>query len=309
MVQFKSILCPVDFFKASSRAVDYSFKLAESYEARVHLIHVVAPAIAMPYGAPIGSTDFTVDLEKESERLLRKLKDRGERARIDVTTEVRLGDVDLGILHAVKAWKADLVVMGTHGRRGFERLVLGSVTERMVRHCPVPLLTIGASGKTSSAGPKIRRILVTTDFSDGTAEAVGHALSIGQRYRAKVTLLHVLHDAAVDALFKYRDSLVLGIEAELQKLIPERALDLCDVETQVKDGVPGTVIPDLVKSGAFDLLVMNIHGKSLLDRALIGSTAERTLRAAAGICPVLLIPPAKASRKSRKPLSPRRGPR
>lgn|SRR5688572_2185190 len=299
MVQFKMVLCPVDFFKASSLAVDYAFKLAENYGARVHLLHVVPHAISTPWGAPIGA-GVTYDIEREAERMLRKLKEGGGRAGIKVTTEVRLGDIDLGILQVIKDRKADLVVMGTHGRRGFERLVLGSVAERMIRHCPVPLLTVGTGKKGSKAAPKIRRILVTTDFSEGTGEAVAQALSLGQKYRAKVTLLHVLHDSAIDALFKYRDSLVRGIEVELQKLIPARALDSTEVETLVKDGVPASVIPELVESGAFDLLIMNIHGKSLVDRALIGSTAERTLRAAAGICPVLLIPPSKASKRTRK---------
>src|SRR5688572_15393861 len=156
MVQFKTILCPVDFFKASSLAVEYAFKLAESDGARVHLLHVVPPAITLPYGAPVGAPDLTYDIEREGERMLRKLKERGARARIKVTTEVRLGDIDLGILQVIKDRKADLVVMGTHGRRGFERLVLGSVAERMIRHCPVPLLTVSAGEKGSKAAPKIR---------------------------------------------------------------------------------------------------------------------------------------------------------
>jgi nucleotide-binding universal stress UspA family protein len=297
MVQFKKILCPVDFFKASAGAFDYALKLAANYDARVHALHVVAPVISSAYGAPFSVDDLTADLEKESKRLLQKYKDRAARANVRLTTEVRVGDIDLAILRSVEAQKADLVVMGTHGRRGFERLVLGSVTERMMRHCPVPLLAIGAAPRRNSALPKIRRILVTTDFSAGTAEAVATAVSLGQRYRAKVTLLHVLYGEAAEAAGKYRDPLIRGIEVQLQKLIPESALAKCEIETRIEDGSPAAVIPAFVKSGAFDLLVMNIHGKNLLDRALIGSTAERTLRVTAGICPVLLIPPARRGKR------------
>jgi nucleotide-binding universal stress UspA family protein len=286
----------VDFFKASSLAFDTALRLAANYGAKVHVIHVVAPVIASVYGAPYGVEDLTVALEKESKGLLQKYKDRAARANVGLTTEVRLGDIDLGILHSIKAQKADLVVMGTHGRRGFERLVLGSVTERMIRHCPVPLLTIG-SKKAASTPPKIRRILVTTDFSQGTAEAVAHALSIGQRNRAKVTLLHVIYDEAAEAVGKYRDQLIRGIEVQLQKLVPERALEWCEIDTRIDYGTPSTIIPNVVKSGGYDLLVMNIHGKRLIDRALLGSTAERTLRVVAGICPVLLIPPAKGGKR------------
>jgi nucleotide-binding universal stress UspA family protein len=301
MAQYKKILCPVDFFKASSRAFDYALRIATNYHAKVHALHVVEPAISPAYGAPFSVEDLTADLEKESRRLLQRFKERGAKANVGVTTEVRLGDIDLGILHSIKNQKADLVVMVTHGRRGFERLVLGSVTERMIRHCPIPLLAISVAGKSAKSAPKIRRILVTTDFSEGTAEAIDHALSLGQRNNAKVTVLHVLHDVAADAAGKYRDSLVRGIEVQLEKLIPERAFDYCAIETRLEDGMPSGVIPDIAKSGAFDILVMNIHGKSLVDRVLIGSTAERTLREAAGICPVLLIPPStRTKRKTSK---------
>jgi nucleotide-binding universal stress UspA family protein len=299
MLEFRKILCPVDFFKASSRAFDYAVKIAVSYGAKVHVLHVVAPVIPSSYGAPFSVEDLTADLEKESKRLLQKYKDRAARANVALTTEVGFGDIDLGILNAVEDQKADLVVMGTHGRRGFERLILGSVTERMIRQCLVPVLTIAAAKKVGSTPPKIRRILVTTDFSEGTAEAVALALSIGKRNRAKITLLHVLHDEAAEAAGRYRDSLIRGIELQLQKFIPERAHEWSEVETRIEDGSPAAVIANLVKSGSFDLLVMNIHGKSLIDRALVGSTAERTLREASGICPVLLIPPAKRGKRKR----------
>jgi nucleotide-binding universal stress UspA family protein len=124
-------------------------------------------------------------------------------------------------------------------------------------------------------------------------------MSIGERNRSKVTVLHVLHDDAAQAAGKYRDQLIRGIEVQLQKFIPERAFDWCEIDTRIEDGSPSEVIPRVVKSGAYDLLVMNIHGKRLIDRALVGSTAERTLRTLAGTCPVLLIPPAKRANRRR----------
>ena|SRR4026209_2195838 len=168
---------------------------------------------------------------------------------------------------------------------------MGSVTERMIRHCPVPLITVGP-GRKGAAPPNIRRILVTTDFSEGTPDAVAYALSIAHECRAKVTLLHVVHDIAADVSGKYREPLWRGIELELQKLVPKDA----SCETQIEAGLPFRIIPEFLVSGKFDLLVMNIHGKSMVDRALLGSTAERTVRAAAPICPVLLIPPREAAK-------------
>lgn len=303
MVRFRKLLCPVDFFKSSKQAFDYAVKFAKNYEAVVHTLHVVAPVIPAAYGAPFSLQDLTADLEKESKRLLQKLQAEAAKSGVKVTTEVRFGDIDLEIRRVIDAQKADLVVMGTHGRRGFERLVMGSVTERMLRHCPVPLITIGPGRKGVAAPPVIRRILVTTDFSEGTQDAMACALSIAQECQSRVTLLHVVHDLAADIRGKYSGPLLQGIEAELKKLVPDEVLDWCDVETRIEAGVPYEFIPKFLHSEKFDLLVMNIHGKNMLERVLLGSTAERTVRAAAEICPVLLIPPltsAKARKRARK---------
>lgn len=298
MIRFKKILCPVDFFETSSRSVKYAKALAANYQAGVHVLHVVAPVIPAAYGAPFSVTDMTEDLEKEARRLLEKFK-KSPPAGVPVTTEVALGDIDTEILRSVQKQKADLVVMGTHGRRGFERFVMGSTTERLIRRCPVPLITIGSGKKGAATPPDIKRILVTTDFSEGTADALAYALSIAQECQAKLTLLHVLNDVAADVIGKYRESLIHGIESQLQKLIPEEALNWCDAEIRVEIGLPWKLIPAIVKSGRFDLLVMNVHGKGLIDRALIGSTAERALRTATEICPVLLVPPG-VNRSSRQ---------
>ena len=299
MVRFRKILCPVDFFKPSTHAFNYALKLAANYGAGVHALHVVAPVIPAAYGAPFSVEDLTADLEKESKRLLKKLQASAEKSGVSITTEVRLGDIDLEIRRSVESQKADLVVLGTHGRRGFERLVMGSVTERMIRHSSVPLITVGP-GKKGMAPPDIRRILVTTDFSEGTPDAMAYALSIAQECQARITLLHVVHDVASDVSGKYREPLWRGIEAELHNLVPESALDWCEVETRIEAGRPYQVIPKFLQSGKFDLLVMNIHGKSMLDRALVGSTAERTVRVAAEICPVLLIPPLQPGKEKRQ---------
>jgi len=293
------MLCPVDFFKPSTQAFEYALKLAANYEAAVHALHVVAPVIPAAYGAPFSVEDLTADLEKESRRLLKKLQLDAAKSGVRVSVDVRVGDIDLEIRRAIDKEKADLVVMGTHGRRGFEKLVMGSVTERMLRHCPVPLITVGPGRKGVAAPPNIRRILVTTDFSEGTRDAMAYALSIAQECQSKVTLLHVVHDIAADIRGKYHDPLLRGIEAELKNLVPEQVLDWCEVETRIEAGLPYEFIPNFLKSEKFDLLVMNIHGKNMLERALLGSTAERTVRAAAEICPVLLIPPL-AKTKSKK---------
>jgi nucleotide-binding universal stress UspA family protein len=297
MVRFHKILCPVDFSKSSSRAFDYALKLAKTYAGTVHLLYVVEPVVSAGYDVPVAYADVTADLQDAAKGHLRKFQARAEKTGVKVTARVQLGDVDMELLRAVKKEKADLIVMGTHGRRGFERLILGSETERMIRKCPVPLMVVHAHEKHGAAPANIRRILLTTDFSDGARDAAKHALSIAQGSKAKLTVLHVVPDLVVEAGDKDREPLIRAIENEMQKLIPAEALKSVHVDTRVELGLPAEVIPQVLANGKFDLLVMNIHGKNTRERTFIGSTAERTLREVSGLCPVLLIPPKEQAKR------------
>jgi nucleotide-binding universal stress UspA family protein len=291
MIRFQKILCPVDFFPGSLRAFDYALKLAKNYDATIVAMHVVAvPAVPPTYDGAANIPDLSAELERESHRLLDTLTDLADRAHVAIEKEVRFGDIDLEVRDVAKERKADLVVMGTHGRRGFERWFLGSVTERLIRHCPVPLLIVGGAHIPDAAPPEIHRILVTTDFSDGTPEALNYAFSIAQESQSKIDLLHVVDDHAfTDMASDLREGVIEDLRVKLEALVPEEARDWCNACTSVKIGTPYQVILKTAKKDKADLLVMNIHGKGMIDRALIGSTAERVLRAAE--CPVLLIPP------------------
>ena len=187
--------------------------------------------------------------------------------------------------------------MGTHGRRAVERWFLGSTTEKLLRHSPAPLVTISATAEKSFIPPRFQRILVTTDFSDGTPDALAYAFSVAQENESQVTLLHVLHDIDADLSGKYRESLISGVRHQLDDMIPAEAKNWCDIVTRAEIGVPYRIILRMLEEEKIDLLVMNIHGKGMLDRALLGSTAERVVRAAC--CPVMMIPPMKRKLKRR----------
>jgi nucleotide-binding universal stress UspA family protein len=298
MAQFDRILCPVDFFPASLRALDYAVKLAANYGARVYALHVVAPLIPAAYGVPIDAGELTADLEKESRRMLSKLKAKGERQGVPIETEVCIGDIDLEIHRAIESDRAGLVVMGAHGRRGFERWVMGSVTERMLRRCPVPLIVVGQGSERRSIPPKIDRILVTTDFSDGTTDALDYAFSIAQECQARMTLLHVIGDLSAEVGSRMTQPLVAAVRVKLEALVPEGVRDWCEVSTRVDVGEPHEIITRMVQSKRPGLLIMNIHGIGMIERALLGRTAERVLRSVIHVCPVLLIPPMKAAAKT-----------
>src|SRR5262249_43786548 len=286
----KNILCPVDFFPASDAAVNYAAGLAGNYEAGLHLLHVITPAAVGTYEYAIDTTEIMKSMEKRSTDELVKLATKLKEAGVNAEFEIRVGDVYEDIKEVIEIVKPGIIVMGTHGRRGVERWFMGSKTEKLLRHSPVPTITINSPGE-KVAPPCFKRILVTTDFSDGTPDALAYAFSVAQENDSQISLLHVVHDVAADISGKCRESLIEGVKRHLEDLVPVEAANWCNVYTRVRTGVPYRVILSMLEDEKIDLLVMNIHGKGMLDRALLGSTAERVVRVAP--CPVMLIPPLK----------------
>jgi nucleotide-binding universal stress UspA family protein len=300
MIQIKNILCPIDFFPASLKAYEYALKLAANYEAGIYALHVVSPMVPTAYDFPLNLSEYTGALQKNSRLELAKLGKKAEKAHVPFRSEVVIGSIDVEIHKALKKTKSDFVVMGTHGRRGLERWILGSEADRMLRSCPVPLLTMSVVKGTRTAPPAIRSILVTTDFSEGTAEALKYAFSFAQECQARLTLLHVVDQVTVESSVKSSLPTIDAVRRQLEKLVPDDVRPWCEVKTRVDVGVPYSTVLAVQKAEKADLLIMNVHGKGLIDRALLGSTAERVVRAA--VCPVLLIPPVVRKGK-RKPSS------
>jgi nucleotide-binding universal stress UspA family protein len=297
MITIKKVLCPVDFFPASEAAAMRAARIAADYGATLKLLHVVSPILSS-YKFPLNHVQAVKALEQTSARAMKGLLEKMEDAGIVTETEIRIGNVQDEIKRTVDRDKPDLIVMGTHGHQGIERWFLGSVTESLLRHSPVPLLTVSPASK--DGDKRIRRVLVTTDFSDGTADALNYAFSIAQENQARVDLLHVVEDIGLDISARYGDPFVKNIQKKLASFVPRGATNWCDVRTRVESGKPYRAILKIAQREKPDLLVMNIHGKNRIDRALLGSTAERVVRAAD--CPVMLIPPLKksATRPGRK---------
>jgi nucleotide-binding universal stress UspA family protein len=295
MINIDRILCPVDFFAASDKAVDYAAGLAEIYNSRVFLLHAVVPMVPVAYEFPLNTAEIAREMQQAARHEMKKLIARVRARRIEAESLIAAGAVHDVIRRAISTVKPDLIAMGTHSRTGIDRWFLGSETEWLMRHSPVPVLTISA--KERLRRPAFRKILVTTDFSEGTANALDYAFSIALENNSRITFLHVVNDIAMDVSRKYRDSIISGVETKLANMVPREAWDWCKIRTRVEVGHPYQMIEKTLEKERPDLLVMNIHGKGMLDRALLGSTAERIVRAAK--CPVMLIPPMKKAARKR----------
>ncbi|CQR50015.1 universal stress protein [Haloferax massiliensis] len=137
---YSEILVPTDGSKAAERAIDHALDIAETYDARIHALYVVDTSI---YTSLDAGADVVIDaLEREGDAATRHVREAAEEAGIDVQAEVVTGTAYRSIREYIDDHDIDLVVMGTHGRTGLSHYLLGSVTERVVRTSPVPVLTI-----------------------------------------------------------------------------------------------------------------------------------------------------------------------
>ncbi len=286
MIRIDNVLCPIDFFPASMKALEYSMGIARNYQAILHVLHVVSPILPTFHEFPLNTADSIAEFRKQAEEHVRQIETDAVSKGIAVKTAIRIGDIDTELKTAREESRADLVVMGTHGRRGFERWFLGSVTERVLRHCPVPILTMSDVNREVPIPPDLKRILVTTDFSEGTGTAMDFALALAQEAPAEITLLHVVEQPPETKGSVEEVAAIL--EEHLDSMVPDEVRNWCTVKSEVKIGASYRMILEAVHETDADLLVMNIHGKWVFERALLGGTAERVLRAAE--CPILAIP-------------------
>jgi nucleotide-binding universal stress UspA family protein len=202
------------------------------------------------------------------------------------------GSVTDLVLALAEAQAVNLIVMGTHGLRGVDRLMLGSVTERVLRRARCPVLAVRKpvhhviSSAHDPEPVQLRKILLCTDFSDHAHHASEYAFSMAKEYGAELTLLHVLEDiprstdlqSATEKAMKQLD----GIRSTVFKTLEE-----CIGKVMVRTGKPYQEIIQLALERQIDLVVMGVRGRGALETALFGSTTYRVIQL--GSCPVLAV--------------------
>ncbi len=313
MLSIDDLLVARDFSSVSDRAVRYAFDLAARTGATLHVLH--ADVLHEAGGAKDRS------LSDDLSALREELKETGALAPEAVNTvrikEATRRDVSPGpaIMSYAAEADVDLIALGTHGRRGPSRILLGSVAEEVVRQADRPVLTVRGE---ADDGPvrtpdSIERILVPVDFSDFSREALRTAKEWAALYDATIDALHVVPEALNPAFYVGGVKSIYDMHPDIEEKVQER-LDafLEDTEGPVADvrahvGV-GNAVPDIIEfvdANETDLVVMSTHGRTGLDRFLLGSVAEKIIRHVH--CPVvtmkafgrsLIAPPASAARNA-----------
>ena len=293
MPQIESILCPVDFSEFSINAYEYALSLAWHYKATLFLQHVLYPFYSefAAYGSNTDSYESSCQqLRADAEEKLRRFAKRYAPSGIRPQCFVQDGSVTDLILALAEARAVNLIVMGTHGLRGIDRLMLGSVTERVLRRARCPVLAVRKPAHhviSSAQDPEpvhLRKIILCSDFSDHAHRASEYAVSMAKAYGAELTLLHVLEDVPRSADL---ESVFEKVSKQLEESVASDTREECTLKVMVRIGKPYQQIIQLALEAQTDLVIMGVRGRGALDTAIFGSTTYRVIQL--GSCPVLAV--------------------
>ena len=282
--RFDHILFATDFSAAAARAIPFVKKIARHFGSNLVAFHVKPPVVNPMTQPATWPVDVQAAKEFDKERR-EELLDTF--AGINTQVEIDEGDIQSSLDKALQTHNTDLIVMGTRGRTGIAKLVLGSVAEEIFRTVPCPVLTVGPHSDPAKAN--IREILFATDFASEAPAAAAYALSLAQEFQARLTMLHVVPEPKPGDLVSWSD-VQESSKKLLHKLVPAEAEAWCKPEYFVEHGDAGERILDLANLRDVDLIVLGAQPEKGVPGAathLPIATAHKVV--ARANCPVLTV--------------------
>jgi nucleotide-binding universal stress UspA family protein len=308
VIEFRHILCPIDFSETSIRALSYAASFASWYKAELEVLHVEPAFESVPVAAmadPIAriGRPHRVSPHEIVARMEQVIVAAGA-AEVNRRVFAQEGRAYETIVARARSQRADLLVMGTHGRSAVNRALLGSVTEKVLRTVPCPVLTVPPTARPMTVAPvALKQILCPIDYSPSSSRALTYALDLGRQTGGCVTVLHVIEyldpeDGVelppFDPCYKAhaenqhrRDHLIDCARERLHALLAREPTTWCEIKEVVGIGRAYRTILQHAANGKADVIVMGAQGTGGLELMLYGSNAQHVVRAAA--CPVMTV--------------------
>jgi nucleotide-binding universal stress UspA family protein len=289
----KNILCAIDQSPTSLQAFGYAIALAKWQRARLNLLEVIEEAPSHRVGRAPTIGGVPDEARTALERDLRRALAARRASDVKVEISMRTGKVVQEILAQAHASRSDLLVMGSHGRGGVQRLVLGSVAEKVLRLARCPVLTVRSGVRLASRSRSpFRTILCPTDFSAAANKAVGYARRFAQEAKARLILMNAIEwpfgEAVMSgAVAELRESIESNASDALIRLLPRPVSRGPRAQAIVAVGKPSAAIVKIARERSVDLIVMGVSGRGALDVAVLGSTTHHVIRE--GTWPVLTV--------------------
>ena len=286
LIKLKNILFATDFSPASLTALPYAAALARRYASKIYLAHII-----MPEAYPLHALELTspAKLEREAHERLAEMSDLNLLSEIPHQSLVVHGPLTPALAQTVHDHEIDLVVVGTHGRSGFNRFLLGSVAEEIFRNSPCPVLTVGPhsarKGLQDTQEKMLRHVLYPSDLSETSLHAAPYAFSLAAAYAAHLTVLAAVPEES--ATGSEARLLARAFEDEVQLLIPAELEPWRDAECVVETGAPADVVLRTATKRQADLIVLGVRWATALATHRGANVAYRIVVGAE--CPVLTI--------------------
>ncbi|WP_227380904.1 universal stress protein [Haladaptatus halobius] len=275
------ILIPTDGSDEAGIAVDHARELAMRFNATAHVLHVVN--VRKMETAPQSN-----EMRTKGENLVGSTAEEITQRGVAVETEVQTGHPSDCILEYVAKQDIDTIVMGTHGRTGVRQYLLGSVTEKVIRLSEIPVLTVRLSADRPLNTP-YNNILVPTDGSQGALEATKWGMAIAGAFDGTIHAFSVVESAVlgIDLRTDFQEQIRESAEHAVADVVDAAHDEDLDTTAAVSQGIPYREILSYITEYDIDLVVMGTQGRSKIDRYLLGSVAEKTIRTAS--IPVMTV--------------------
>jgi nucleotide-binding universal stress UspA family protein len=297
-VQIKRILCATDFSDFSNQTIPLGSALAKEFDATLLICHVVELPFATMYGeVQLDPIAQQARMTTAAYEMLARIVQEED---VDWTPLVVIGHPADEIVRLAVQEQVDLVVSATHGRSGIKRMILGSVTERLMRTLTCPLLIVREQPQALAGAPGSgfhpRTILVGCDFSPDSDLAFQYGLSLAQEFESELHLVHVIEPPVYQNVLSMedgeeprREDIAPRLQRKLAEMVPMDARHWCSPVTVLVEGKTDEELTRYAMLNAIDLIVLGVHGHGLVEKLFVGSTTDRVARQAK--CPVLAVKP------------------
>jgi nucleotide-binding universal stress UspA family protein len=296
MTAYRHLLCPVDFSESSRQALEWSSRFSKEVGARLTVLHVVDTEL-LSIGNLVAVPDASGEIRRRAEEALTALKREIDLGHAEV--EIVEGVPEDVLVTAANQRDVDLLVMGTHGLSGFQRFLLGSVTEKVLHRALVPLLALspGVEQQQTMGFRAPRTIVMAIDFGPESQSVLRHGIWLAEHFRAKLVALHVVsvpYVALNESSFEPRAQLEL--ERITDSLIAKRRKDLegmllestgGETEVVLTVGSPFESLRNVVEDRSGDMVIMGAGGHGNAGIRWLGSTCHKMVRWAS--CPVMVV--------------------
>jgi nucleotide-binding universal stress UspA family protein len=301
---FKSILIPIDASTNAQNAAMLGLEFARKLSASVRIIHVLQQRVMYPLQV---ETFYDEEARTQGQEIIKPWPTHAERLGVNceiTVIESPLWNTGEAIIEAAKEGDCDLIVMGTHGREGLERLMIGSIAERVSRLATQPVMLVRSAATNNTKANPFEKLFVPVDGSDTSAVALGVAHELCRQLNANLEIAHVVPDLPIPlnnpvgayAAFDYAE-LTKTLEESgrevLVKAVKNTTVDVSSSLVLAGGQRISAAILQAARDGSSDLIVIGTHGRSGMDRLLLGSVAEGVIHHAE--VPVLLVRNQKAN--------------